>query len=256
MSEVPALKYVVLGPADLDDVMTLLNKYFFPRESTYMIVGATTATRSDEEDTEKCLESGVSVGSREQTTGRLVGVCLSYIITSNSSWYNDEAKCSTQAEVTMARILNTAKSRVDLFQDPTVKRVQYMVMSCVHPDYGRRGVCKKLGQIEDEQLGRLANMADDSLGVVEEIEVNAEIHREASSELEMDAECVNRKRAATYSDSDDTLTPAQRPGKKPWVDVVRGSTKGDDAHHKDGRPLSSSATTMNHMRYVPCAIFP
>ncbi|XP_069960612.1 uncharacterized protein [Cherax quadricarinatus] len=146
MSDVPMLKYVVLGPGDLDDLMTLLAKHYFSRENTYMSVGVTSATRRDEEDIKQCLESGVSVGSREQTTGRLVGVALSYIITSNSSWYTDEAKCSTQAEVTMARILNTTKSRVDLFQDPTVKQVLYMDIFCVHPDYGRQGVCKKLVQ--------------------------------------------------------------------------------------------------------------
>nr|XP_053653815.1 uncharacterized protein LOC128703238 [Cherax quadricarinatus] len=114
---------------------------------TCIIVGLTTPTKYDEEVLEQCLESGVSVGSREQTTGRLIGVCLSYIITSNSSWYDDEAKCSTQAEVAFIRILNTVKSGVDLFQDPTVKRVLYMDASCVHPDYGRHGICRKLMQI-------------------------------------------------------------------------------------------------------------
>nr|XP_053653611.1 uncharacterized protein LOC128703096 [Cherax quadricarinatus] len=107
MSEVPALKYVVLGPADLDDVMTLLAKYYFTRESLSIIVGVTTPTKYDEEDIKQCLESGVSVGSREQTTGRLIVVCLSYIITSKSSWYDDEAAFSTQAEVIANLLLYT-----------------------------------------------------------------------------------------------------------------------------------------------------
>ncbi|KAK8723027.1 hypothetical protein OTU49_012010, partial [Cherax quadricarinatus] len=34
MSDVPMLKYVVLGPGDLDDLMTLLAKHYFSRENT------------------------------------------------------------------------------------------------------------------------------------------------------------------------------------------------------------------------------
>ncbi|XP_069936100.1 uncharacterized protein [Cherax quadricarinatus] len=143
MSKVSPLKHLVLGPPDLHDVMKFLAKYYFTRENIRLGVGFNTVSRNDEEIIQHCLELGVAVGSREQT-GRLVGVILCCFITADSSWYSDETKCTSQAEVAATRIVNMAKSLVDLFEDPTVKKVLYLKASCVHPDYARQGICKKL----------------------------------------------------------------------------------------------------------------
>nr|XP_053642176.1 uncharacterized protein LOC128695525 [Cherax quadricarinatus] len=48
-----------------------------------------------------------------------------------------------------------------------------------------------------------------------------EVHHDSTKEIPMQVEGRTRKRTATPSDSDDVLTPAQRPGKKSWADVQR-----------------------------------
>ncbi|XP_069949566.1 uncharacterized protein [Cherax quadricarinatus] len=89
------------------------------------------------------------------------------------------------------------------------KRAGFDVQSVVGPE-----------ESEDERRDSQLTAGASSTGMVTVVEVAAEVHCEASPDQTMDAESVRRKRTATHSDSNDVLTPAQRPGKKPWADVL------------------------------------
>ncbi|XP_069945397.1 uncharacterized protein [Cherax quadricarinatus] len=88
-----------------------------------------------------------------------------------------------------------------------------------------------LDQVEDpgSVLGKAVNdgMAeDDGLSTRESTglkvhAVEVEVHQDGASDVKMQVEGGTRKRTAASSDSDDVLTPAQRPGKKSWVEVQK-----------------------------------
>nr|XP_053656676.1 uncharacterized protein LOC128705539 [Cherax quadricarinatus] len=56
--------------------------------------------------------------------------------------------------------------------------------------------------------------------------VEVEVHHGTELDDLMQVEGTTRKRAAVLSDSDDVLTPAQRPGKKTWAEAMRRGSSG------------------------------
>nr|XP_053648446.1 uncharacterized protein LOC128699738 [Cherax quadricarinatus] len=56
--------------------------------------------------------------------------------------------------------------------------------------------------------------------------VEVVVHNEGPLEVAMEAESGSCKRAAALSNSDDVLTPVQRPGKKVWAEVAWGGPQG------------------------------
>lgn len=65
-----------------------------------------------------------------------------------------------------------------------------------------------------------------------EVNMEVEVHRDAELNMCVVVDVGTRRRVTTASDSDDVLTPAQRPGKKAWVEMVKSA--GSRRHHKQG----------------------
>ncbi|XP_069181300.1 uncharacterized protein [Procambarus clarkii] len=143
------LEYVMLTPDHLDDVFQLLVNHFYPRENFTLGLGFSPETKlnMDRQFIRTCLESGLSVGAREKSTRRLIGIMLNSIITADSLPKPTLSTNSTEAEIKYARFSKLKGSLVDIFQDPGVNRVLNLSRGCVHPNYGRRGVMTKLIQM-------------------------------------------------------------------------------------------------------------
>lgn len=71
------------------------------------------------------------------------------------------------------------------------------------------------GEAADESI--VSSVSNGMMVHVAEVEV----HQDGTKEIPMQVEGRTRKRTATPLDSDDVLTPAQRPGKKSWAEVQR-----------------------------------
>ncbi|ROT71394.1 hypothetical protein C7M84_010270 [Penaeus vannamei] len=83
MGDAKGIEYVVLGPEAFEEVAKLINDEFLTREPLSM------GSRLNGSATEgaigtglkKCLNSGVTIGAKDTSTGTLAGVRLSYIKT-------------------------------------------------------------------------------------------------------------------------------------------------------------------------------
>nr|XP_045603438.1 uncharacterized protein LOC123761454 [Procambarus clarkii] len=146
MSEATELEYVVLTPDDLDDVIHLLVNHYYSRENIRLGAGMSAATKMDEQYIPGCLRSGLSTGARDERTGRLVGVVLSYSATPQAPQLKDVVTYITEAELKVLKVKTILEGMLDLSEDRGVECVQRLTRFCVQPDYGSRGVARMLVQ--------------------------------------------------------------------------------------------------------------
>ncbi|XP_063596605.1 uncharacterized protein LOC134773339 [Penaeus indicus] len=150
MGDAKGIEYVVLGREAFEEVAKLINDEFLTREPLSMgsrLSGSATEGAIGS-GLKKCLDSGVTIGAKDASTGALVGVRLSYIQTKGD---DSHVEPTNEFEKRVLGIVSEAGSKVDVFQDPGVEKVLYMYMLSVRRDYGGRGIGKKLVQVTMER---------------------------------------------------------------------------------------------------------
>ncbi|XP_027219879.1 uncharacterized protein [Penaeus vannamei] len=150
MGDAKGIEYVVLGPEAFEEVAKLINDEFLTREPLSM------GSRLNGSATEgaigtglkKCLNSGVTIGAKDTSTGTLAGVRLSYIKTKADQ---STLQPKTEFEKKVLGIVDEVGAKVDLFEDPGVEKVLYMFMLSVRREYGGRGIGRRLVEVTMER---------------------------------------------------------------------------------------------------------
>ncbi|XP_069181345.1 uncharacterized protein [Procambarus clarkii] len=139
-------EYLGLTLEHLDDVCDLLVNHFYPRDIITLGLGLSPENRLtlDLPHIRTCLASGLSVGAREKSTRRLVGVLLNYIFIADSAPKQTLKNYTTEAEMMQARFRKVLVIMTDKIDCPEEGSVMCSSRACVHSDFGQRGIISKL----------------------------------------------------------------------------------------------------------------
>ncbi|XP_069181830.1 uncharacterized protein [Procambarus clarkii] len=143
------LEYMGLNLEDLDDVSDLLVNHFYPRDIITLGLGFSPENRLnlDLPHIRTSLASGLSVGAREKSTRRLVGVILNYIFTADSTPKQTLKNNNTEAEMMEARFRKVLAIMTDKIECAEEGSVMCSSRACAHSDFGRRGILTKLAEM-------------------------------------------------------------------------------------------------------------
>ncbi|XP_069181346.1 uncharacterized protein [Procambarus clarkii] len=143
------VEYMVLSLEHLDEVSDLLVNHFYTRDiiTSGLRFSPENRLTLDLPHIRKCLASGLSVGAREKSTQRLVGVILNLIFTADSPPKPTLKNNNTEAEMMESRFCKIAALMTNKIDCPEDGRVLYSSRACTHSDFGRRGILMKLGEM-------------------------------------------------------------------------------------------------------------
>ncbi|XP_069181350.1 uncharacterized protein [Procambarus clarkii] len=143
------VEYMVLSLEHLDEVSDLLVNHFYTRDiiTSGLRFSPENRLTLDLPHIRKCLASGLSVGAREKSTQRLVGVILNLIFTADSPPKPTLKNNNTEAEMMESRFCKIAALMTNKIDCPEDGRVLYSSRACTHSDFGRRGILMKLGEL-------------------------------------------------------------------------------------------------------------
>ncbi|KAK8745885.1 hypothetical protein OTU49_000072 [Cherax quadricarinatus] len=138
------IELVMLTLEDFEEVVVLTKHHFLKRNPLFIAAKETSESygESSELTIKSALDSGFSLGFREKTKKKLVGVNLTLVQNVNQLLKHDTYKLTKQSAV--YRILAMIDADATMFPDVTC--CLYLLMVCVHADYCGRGLARMMTQ--------------------------------------------------------------------------------------------------------------
>ncbi|XP_066979828.1 uncharacterized protein [Macrobrachium rosenbergii] len=146
------LETFILSEKDKDGVRELVDVAYIPYEPVCVGVKSTAKEMTPfiAGLANRGLGGGASYGMREKPSGRIIAIMSNFIVTPDDSEIFQETKYDEEKSNWYSEVMRDFSTGVDVFQGKFKKCLELMIL-CVHPDYVKRGLAKKLIKLSEEK---------------------------------------------------------------------------------------------------------
>ncbi|XP_068242778.1 uncharacterized protein [Palaemon carinicauda] len=153
MSNLKGLETVILSPKDYDEVFELLREAYIPREPVCISLGGSY------EEVEplfaqlvpSTLKSEASIGLRDVSSGKVVAFMLNVIIDSPDFKLFKDGNLGSEKADLYSKLMQDFCKNVDVFCGGQFKKNLELLLLCVHPNYGKRGIGAELIKMSEKK---------------------------------------------------------------------------------------------------------
>ncbi|XP_066979596.1 uncharacterized protein [Macrobrachium rosenbergii] len=153
MSNLKGLEQVVLSPKESDEVYELLRDAYVPREPVCI------GLRSSYDELKPLFESviphtltnGISIGLKDSSSGKVVAVMLNVVIDSPDFQLFKNGELGSEKADLYSKLLQDFCAGVDVFNGSQFKKNLELLLLCVHPNYGKRGIGAELIKMSENK---------------------------------------------------------------------------------------------------------
>ncbi|XP_064086686.1 uncharacterized protein LOC135201585 [Macrobrachium nipponense] len=153
MSNLKGLEQVALSPKENDEVYELLRDAYVPREPVCIGLRASYDELKPlfESLVPHTLTSGASIGLREASSGKVVAYMLNLVIDSPDFELFQKGGLGSEKADLYSKLMQDFCAGVDVFNGGQFKKNLELLLLCVHPSYGGRGIAAELIKMSENK---------------------------------------------------------------------------------------------------------